>query len=78
MLIKSRKTNEGKYWESIKSRYKDIQKLFCERYPNLTTEPEHFPNAKDSAKVFIKDRIIAKIKRMNISYRKTVDSGRKI
>ena len=49
---KTEKTNEGKDWESIKSRYEDIQKLFCERYPKSTTEPEHFPNAIDSAKVF--------------------------
>ena len=49
---KNEKTNEGKDWESIKSRYEDIQKLFCERYPKSTTEPEHFPNAIDSARVF--------------------------
>ena len=49
---KNEKINEGKDWESIKSRYEDIQKLFCERYPKQATEPEHFPNAIDSAKVF--------------------------
>ena len=49
---KTEKSNEGKDWESIKSRYEDIQKLFFERYPKSTTEPEHFPNAIDSAKVF--------------------------
>ena len=49
---KNEKTNEGKDWESIKSRYEDIQKLFCERYPKSTTEPELFPNVIDSAKVF--------------------------
>ena len=49
---KTEKSNEGKDWESIKSRYEDIQKLFCERYPKSTTEPEHFPNAIDFAKVF--------------------------
>ena len=49
---KNEKTNERKDLESIKSRYEDIQKLFCERYPKQATEPEHFPNAIDSAKVF--------------------------
>ena len=34
---KNEKTNERKDWESIKSRYEDIQKLFCERYPKSTT-----------------------------------------
>ena len=49
---KNEKTNEGKDWESIKSCYEGIQKLFCGRYPKSTTKPEHFPNAIDSAKVF--------------------------
>ena len=50
---KNEKINEGNDWESIKSRYElDIQKLFCERYPKSATEPEHFPNVIDSAKVF--------------------------
>ena len=74
---KNDKTTEGKDWESMKSRYEDIQNLFCERYPKTDTDPEQFPNTKDTAKIFTKDRVNAKIKRMKMSYRKAVDCGRK-
>ena len=41
-------------------------------------QPEHFPNAKDSSKVFTRERIIAKIKRMKISYRMAVEADKKV
>ena len=41
-------------------------------------QPEHFSNAKDSSKVFTRERIIAKIKRMKISYRMAVEAEEKV
>ena len=74
---KTEKTTEGKDWESVKTRYEDLLKLYIERYPKSNeSEPEHFPNKKNTD-VFDKEKIIAKLKRIKFGYRKAVDSGRR-
>lgn len=61
---KTEKKTEGKDWESVKTRYEDLLKLYIERYPKSNEgEPEHFPNKKNTD-VFDKEKIIAKLKRI--------------
>ena len=59
---KTDKTTKGKDWESVRTRYEDLEELFIERYPtNDEADPEQFPNSKNTS-VFTEKKIIAKFK----------------
>ena len=79
LSYKNEKTCEGEEWESIRTRYEELQELFTESYPNndeFEVDPAQFPNCKDTC-IFSKEKINAKLKRIKFGYRKAVDSGRR-
>ena len=79
LSYKNEKTCEGKEWESIRTRYEELQELFIERYPNndeFEVDPAQFPNCKDTS-IFSREKINVKLKRIKFGYRKAVDSGRR-
>ena len=77
--FKCNKEADGYDWESIKSKYDNIRALFLERYPtpqNNTVVQREFKR-KDPSKEFTKDRLVAKIKALQLKYRSALDSGRR-
>jgi hypothetical protein len=74
---KTDKATEGVDWESIRTRYEDLKKLYIERYPTNPENTEEFPNNKDPAGVFTKERITTKLNRIKLGYKKAIDSGRR-
>ena len=57
---KSDKASEGFDWESIKTKYRDIQQIFVERYPKDGKSEGY--TCESPAISFTKDRLLAKIK----------------
>lgn len=79
LSYKNENTCEGEEWESIRTRYEELQELFIERYPNndeFKVDPAQFPNCEDTS-IFSKEKINAKLKRIKFGYRKAIDSGRR-
>ena len=69
---------DGKDWETIKNKYKEITEKFQNRYPKRDSgvDQTQYPHCDDPA-VFNKERISTKLKRIKTNFRKAVDSGRK-
>ena len=60
--------------ETIRNRYEELVERLEENYPSDLTEG--FPNVGNT-KVFTKERLLRKLKRIKLSFRKAVDSGRR-
>ena len=59
LSYKNEKTCEGEEWESIRTRYEELQEIFIERYPNndeFEVDPAQFPNCKDTS-IFSNEKI---------------------
>ena len=78
IVNKSNKAALGLDWETIKSKYEDICERLQSRYPKESSrvDKEQYPNCSDPS-VIITDKIIPKIKRIKMQFRKAVDSGRR-
>ena len=72
---KAGKAGEGVDWESVRSRYEDVTKMFLEKYPG--DDKEKFPRRTEASRSFNKDRIQNKLKRIKLNFRKVVDKGRR-
>ncbi len=75
---KSNKAALGLDWETVRSRYEDICERLQSRYPKESSgvDAEEYPNCSDPS-VITKEKIIPKIKRIKMQFRKAVDSGRR-
>ena len=69
------KAGEGVDWESVRSKYEDVTKMFLEKYPG--DDKEKFPRRTEASRSFNKDRIQNKLKRIKLNFRKAVDKGRR-
>ena len=72
---KAGKAGEGVDWESVRSKYEDVTKMFLEKYPG--DDKEKFPRRTEASRSFNKDRIQNKLKRIKLNFRKAVDKGRR-
>ena len=75
---KSSKAALGLDWESVKSKYEDLCDRLQSRYPkeNSGVDEQKYPNCSNPS-VISRDKIIPKIKRIKMQFRKAVDSGRR-
>ena len=75
---KSSKAALGLDWESVKSKYEDVCERLQSRYPkeNSGVDEQEYPNCSNPS-VISRDKIIPKIKRIKMQFRKAVDSGRR-
>ena len=75
---KASKTATGLDWETVKNRYEDITERFQVQYPREGADAnmEEYPNFADPSKI-TKERIIARLKRIKLNFRKAIDSGRR-
>ena len=67
---KAGKAGEGVDWESVRSKYEDVTKMFLEKYPG--EDKEKFPRRTEASRSFNKDRIQNKLKRIKLNFRKAV------
>ena len=74
MEYKTTKLSSGNDWETVKSKYEDIARLFIANYPEENCE--EFPNAGVKWK-FTKERVASKIKKLKVGFRRAIDSGKK-
>ena len=72
---KASKIVQGQDWESVRTKYEDIAERLHAVYPK-EGKLEEYPHTADPS-VITKDRILSKIKRIKINYKKAVDTGRK-
>ena len=75
MDYKTEKSSLGVDWDTVKAKYDNILDKFIENYPKVKNEA--YPNSDTLTSVFTKERIIAKIKRIKLCFRKAIDSGRR-
>ena len=73
---KADRASKGEDWDTMRSKYEDILALFLERYPTDPAKESEFPNSKDKS-VFSKERLIGKIKKLKLNFRKAIDSGKR-
>lgn len=74
---KSSKLSEGQDWETIRSKYEEIHRIFVAAYPDdKEGGGGEFPRVKTKHE-FTKERITQKLKKLKNNFRKAVDSGRK-
>ena len=73
--FKTQKAAEGLDWRSIKNKYEDLTKQYIERYPKSATS--EFPKSTECAKLFTKERLCSKLKRIQSGFKKPIDSGRR-
>eukprot|EP00112_Aurelia_sp_Birch-Aquarium-sp1_P016380 Seg3708.3 transcript_id=Seg3708.3/GoldUCD/mRNA.D3Y31 product="hypothetical protein" protein_id=Seg3708.3/GoldUCD/D3Y31 len=75
---KASKTAAGLDWETVKTRYEDITERFQAQYPRggADANMEEYPNFADPSKI-TKERIIPRLKRIKLNFRKAIDSGRR-
>ena len=71
---KAAKFSLGLDWETIRNRYEELVERLKENYPSDLTEG--YPNV-GKTDVFTKERLLRKLKRIKLSFRKAVDSGRR-
>jgi hypothetical protein len=62
-------------WSSMKNKFDDLAKTLHERYPNRPAN--ELPHKTECEKLFTKERLKTKLKRIRFGYKKAVDSGRK-
>ena len=74
IAYKTGKAGEGVDWETVRSKYEDLTKMFLEKYPE--NDGEKFPRRTEATVSFSKDRIQNKLKRIKLNFRKAVDKGR--
>ena len=72
---KAGKAAKGLDWSSIKTKIDDLTNTLHERYPDGPAN--EFPHKTDCEKIFTKERVKNKLKRIRSGYKKAVDSGRK-
>lgn len=72
---KAGKSGEGVDWETFRSEYEDVTKMFLEKYTD--NDKEKFPRRTEVSGNFNKDRILNKLKRIKLNFRKAVDMGRR-
>ena len=63
------KAGEKGYWQTVRSKYEDITKVFLEKYPD--NEEENFPRGTEAAGSLNKDRIRNKLKTIKLNFRCT-------
>ena len=63
------KAGEGVDWETVRSQYEDITKVFLEKYPD--NNKEKFPRGSEASGSFNEERTLNKIKRMKLNFRYT-------
>ena len=77
---KAYQASNGKDWETVKRKYEDIIERFLERYPSEISDASQvankYPNGRDKS-VFTKERVVSKIKKIKLGFRKAIDSGRR-
>ncbi len=74
---KSSKMSEGQDWETVRSKYEEIHKMFIAAYPDGEEEGGvEFPRVETKHEL-TKERITQKLKKLKNNFRKAVDSGRK-
>ena len=74
--FKTQKAAEGLDWRSIKNKYEDLTKQYIGRYPKTQATSE-FPKSTECAKLFTKERLCSKLKRIQSGIKKAIDSGRR-
>ena len=67
---------EGINWESLRSKYERIQEIFIDSYPKNCVEGKDFP-LLDNLEVISKDRVAAKLKKIQQDYKKAADAKMK-
>ena len=56
------KAGEEVDWQTVRSKYEDITKVFLEKYPDNAYDEENFPRGAEAAGSLNKDRIRNKLK----------------
>ena len=73
---KSQRTMAGIDWESVRSKYQDILRIYLDNVPSSEASFEYgkfFPHGKKMTK----DTVVTKIKAIRLKYREAVDNGRR-
>ena len=71
---KTTKLSPRNDWETVKSKYEDIVKLFTAHYP--VESSAEFPNAGVKGR-FTNKRVASKIKKLKLGFPKSIDSRKK-
>lgn len=72
---KAGKAGGGIDWETDRSEYEHVTKMFLEKYPD--NDKEKFPRRTETSGNFNKDYIQNKLKRTKLNFRKAVDKVRR-
>jgi len=75
IAYKTGKAGEGVDWETVRSNYEDLTKIFLEKYRE--NDGKKFPRRTEATVRFSKDRIQNKLKRIKLNFRKALDKGRR-
>jgi len=62
---KAGKAGEGVDWETVRSKYEDVTKMFLEKYPDK--DKDKIPRRIEASGSFNKDRIQNKLKRIKLN-----------
>ena len=62
---KAEKAGEGVGWETVRSKYEDVTKMFLEKYPDK--DKDKIPRRIEASGSFNKDRIQNKLKRIKLN-----------
>lgn len=73
--FKTQNAAEGSDWIIIKNKYEELAKKYIERYPKSAIS--EFPKSDECEKLFTKERLCSKLKRIQSGFKKAIDSGRR-